>query len=236
MQKFRKIINLGKVDYNNTGRRINAAHIEVEWRLEVKNNTRLYWEFSVCGAVWNASHTDWVSGGQNLDSLAEFPAIKNNAEFREAYDLWQNYHLNGLTAGSPAQEKAKADFVCDREKVTWYWYDREDITENTDDYGRHITDDETEAKAAKAAGHYVKEERGDYNDQLAIFLARRGLYTDHSFIYDGVPYKYGAAWLVTEVPEHDKARIRALLGITKEDEDRAEAEARRELATKQGAA
>ena len=55
-------------------------------------------------------------------------------------------------------------------------------------------------------------------------------------MYEGKPYKYGAAWLTTEIPEPDKARIRALLGITKADEENAEAEARRELETTRGAA
>ena len=99
-----------------------------------------------------------------------------------------------------------------------------------------MTDDETEAKAAQAAGQCVKAEKGDYNDQFAVFLARRGLYTDKGYIYEGKPYKYGAAWLTTEIPECDKARIRALLGITKTDEENAEAEARRELETTKGAA
>ena len=236
---FRKFFTFAKVDYNHTGRRINAADLEVEYRLEVKYQNgvpSLYWEYSACGRVWNNRHSDIISGGQNLESMAKFSAIRNDKNFSEAFSLWKMYHLNGMTAGSPAQEAAKGDFKVDREKITWYWYDNTDITDNTDKFGRHMTDDETEAKAATAAGQYVKAEKGDYNDQLAVFLARRGLYTDKGYMYEGKPYKYGAAWLTTEIPESDKARIRALLGITKADEENAEAEARRELETTKGAA
>ena len=236
---FRTIFTFNKVDYNHIGRRINAASLEVEYRLAVKYHNgepSLYWEYSACGSVWNHIHTDIISGGQNLESMAKFAAIRNDKNFSEAFRLWKMYHLNGMTAGSPAQEAAKEDFKVDREKVTWYWYDETDITDNTDNYGRHMTDNETEAKAAQAAGHYVKAVKGDYNDQLAVFLTRRGLYTDKGYIYEGKPYKYAHAWLTTEIPESDKARIRALLGITKADEENAEAEARRELETTKGAA
>lgn len=232
MKEFKVNINLPKIDGYHNGRKSCAAQVEAEWRLEAKyegGKPSLYWEFSACGALWNNLHTHWMSGGQNLDDLNEYAAVRAVAEFREVYDLWKKYHLNGLTAGSPAQEAAKNEFKVNREGITWYWYDNADITENTDHFGRHMTDDEATAKAAEAAGHYVKTEKGDYNDQLAVFLARRGLYTDRGYIYEGKPYHYGSAWLVTEIPETDKERIRALMGITRAEEERAEAEATAEL-------
>lgn len=238
-KNFKKVFTFDKVDYYHIGRRINAASLEVEYRLKVKYQNgvpSLYWEYSACGAIWNYTHTDIISGGQNLESMAEFDAIRNDKNFSEVFSLWKAYHLNGMTAGSPAQEAAKKEFKINRDGITWYWYDNTDITDNTDRFGRHMTDDESTAKAAEAAGHYVKAEKGDYNDQLAIFLARRGLYTDKGYIYEGKPYKYAHAWLTTEIPESDKARIRALLGISKKDEENAEAEARRELETKKGVA
>lgn len=229
MKTFKTKIDCGKIDWNKTGRKINAAEVEVEYRLEVKyidGKPTLYWEFSAMGAIWNNLHTDWISGGQCLDKMARYFRAP---QFREVYDLWKKYHLNGMTAGSPAQEAAKKDFKVDPDVFTWSWYDKTDMNENTDSFGHHVTDDESTAKAAEAAGHYVERNCGDYHDQLAIFLARRGLYSDHSFIYEGKPYKYGHAWLVTEIPEADKERIRALVGITKADEEAAEAEAQKKL-------
>lgn len=236
---FKRTFNLGKIDFRNRGRSSNAASVDIEYRLNVKyrdGKAVPYWEYSASGSVWNSRHTDIISGGQNLDTMAKFRAIRNDRNFGDIYALWKMYHLNGMTAGSPAQESAKENFKVDRSKVTWYWYDSADITENTDEYGRHTTDNEDEAKAAKLAGNYIHSSRGDYSDQLAVFLARRGLYTDKGYIYEGKPYKYGHAWLVTDIPESDKETIRALLGITKEDEEKAEAEARRELETTEGAA
>ena len=196
---FRKVFTFDKVDYNHIGRRINAASIEVEYRLKVKYHNgepSLYWEYSACCAIWNHIHTDHISGGQNLESMAKFAAIRNDKNFSEAFSLWKAYHLNGMTAGSPAQESAIKEY---------------------------------KAENAKQGKRY------DYTEACE-FLKARGLLDDEGYIYDGKPYRYGSAWLVTEIPEADKARIRALLGITKADEENAEAEARRELDTTMGAA
>lgn len=230
MKTYKTTIDCGKIDWNGTGRKVNPATVTVEYRLEAKHiggKIAPYWEFSACGDIWNARHTELIAGGQILGDLAKVCTLP---KFREVYALWQKHHLNGMTAGSPAQEAAKKDFKVDPDVITWHWYDPEDKNENTDRFGRHVTDDEATAKAAEAAGHYVKRECGDYHDQLDVFLASRGLYTDHSFIYEGKPYKYGDAWLVTEIPEADKKRIRALFGITKADEEAAEAAARGEAA------
>ena len=230
MKTYKITIDCGKIDWNGTGRKVNPATVTVEYRLEAKyigGKIAPYWEFSACGDIWNARHTEMIAGGQVLDDLAKVCTLP---KFREVYALWQKHHLNGMTAGSPAQEAAKKDFKVDPDVITWHWYDPEDKNENTDRFGRHVTDDEATAKAAEAAGHFVKRECGNYHDQLDVFLASRGLYTDHSFIYDGKPYKYGDAWLVTEIPEADKKRIRALFGITKADEEAAEAAAKGEAA------
>ena len=221
---FRKSFDFGKINYNGTGRRY-AVNVNIEYRLEERDG-RLFWEFSACGSIGQRC------GGQCLDTIAEFV---HNATFRAIHGLWKRNHLNGMTAGSPAQEAAKADFKRDPAKATWYWYDSSDITENTDNYGRHVTDDEATAKAAKTAGHYPTKNTGDYHDQLAIYLAKRGLYTDSGYIYKGRPYKYGEAWLVTEISAEDKTAIRALLGITAEDEANAEAAARGEIADENAA-
>lgn len=221
---FRKSFDFGKINYNGTGRRYSAK-VNIEYRLEERDG-RLFWEFSACGSIGQRC------GGQCLDTIAEFV---HNATFRAIHGLWKRNHLNGMTAGSPAQEAAKADFKRDPAKATWYWYDSSDITENTDNYGRHVTDDEATAKAAKTAGHYPTKNTGDYHDQLAIYLAKRGLYTDCGCIYKGRPYKYGEAWLVTGISAEDKTAIRALLGITAEDEAKAEVAARGEVADESAA-
>ncbi|MBI3622465.1 hypothetical protein HY212_00090 [Candidatus Pacearchaeota archaeon] len=89
-----KLIDLGKIDYNGTGRKINKVEIEVKL-----NDGRL----SICGSIWNNPHTDLISGGQNIDEIADlFP---NNERVQRIKAVWERYHLNDLEAGSPKQEE-----------------------------------------------------------------------------------------------------------------------------------
>lgn len=68
--------------------------VEIEWELE---NGR----FSMTGAIWNHSHTDWESGGQNLEEIAEmFP---ENAKVQRMVEIWRRWHLNDMRAGCEHQ-------------------------------------------------------------------------------------------------------------------------------------
>lgn len=87
-----KTFNFGKIDYNNVGRKINLATIEV--RFDGKR-------FSACGNVWNSKQTDCISCGQNLDDLYSY--LNNNGLFLKIYSLWKQYHLNDLMPGTPKQ-------------------------------------------------------------------------------------------------------------------------------------
>lgn len=89
----------GKFDYMKSGRKLNSFEVTVELSGKKGNET-----FSACGKIYNATHTDIWSGGQNLDTMAEF--LKGNPVFDEIYDLWKKYHMNDLHAGSYRQEKA----------------------------------------------------------------------------------------------------------------------------------
>ena len=90
---MRKIISFGKIDFNNTGKKINEVEIEVNY-----SNDRL----SICGSVWNSKKTDIIAGGQCLDSIK--PYFKHNKEFNYLFTIWKEYHLNDMKAGSPLQE------------------------------------------------------------------------------------------------------------------------------------
>lgn len=192
LKKYTAKIDLGKVDGYNNGRKSCAAEVRVDYRLEVKtgnNETRLYWEFSAMGDIWKNLHTDIICGGQCLDHMSGYASIRNNATFREVYALWKRWHLNGMKAGSPAQEEALKEYRANLQRV---------------------------------GGRY------DYT-AACEFLQSKGLLEDKGYMYNGKPYKYGTAWLVEELPEDVKERIRSLVGITKEEEERAEVEARKEL-------
>jgi hypothetical protein len=94
---MKKVINFGKVDYNNIGKPINRVTVEVKF-----NDGKL----SICANIWNGSNTDIVCGGQCIDTLQEFDSIKNNELFTSIYRLWKLYHLNDMHAGTIEQENA----------------------------------------------------------------------------------------------------------------------------------
>lgn len=117
---MRTIFKFGKVAYYGT-RRENAVEVEVELRRRggdptftidrktgertpTGDTTPAYVELSICGTIWNRIHTDIITGGQCLDTIARY--IKNNPVFTELYDYWKRYHLNGMHAGTPEQEAA----------------------------------------------------------------------------------------------------------------------------------
>ncbi len=84
---MRREISFGKIAYYST-RRIN----EITINIELKNDC-----ISLSGNIWNGSHTDCYSCGQNLDEIYEFKnQLKNKELFEELYFYWKKYHLKKL--------------------------------------------------------------------------------------------------------------------------------------------
>lgn len=92
---MKKIFNFGKIDFYGTGRRINLVEVEVE--LSDKG------VFTASGRIWNSKKTDYVCGGQCLDTIAKY--VKHPT-FKKIYRLWEQYHLNDMHTGTEAQEEA----------------------------------------------------------------------------------------------------------------------------------
>lgn len=111
----KKTFNFGKIDYMDRGRKDCAVEVTVELRecggepvLDRNGNhtgkyCNSYIEFSASGRIWNHTHTDIYSGGQNLDEIAKYVKM---TLFCEIYEFWKKYHLNGMNAGTPEQEAA----------------------------------------------------------------------------------------------------------------------------------
>ncbi len=154
---MRKTIELGKIDYNNVGRRNHLATIEFSF-----DGSR----FSASANIWNTRNTDIVCGGQCLEEVcAYFP---NNDHAQRLLAIWREWHLNDVKAGSPAQEAfLKAN------PVTY----------------------------AHPVSHY---------DAACAALEAAGLLVDENCIHNGKPYRYGSAWLKTEVPADVVAEIESL--------------------------
>ena len=111
----KKTFNFGKIDYMDRGHKNCAVDVIAELREcggepvldrngdPTGEHCNKYIEFAASGRIWNPRYTDIYSCGQNLDEIAKH--IKNPI-FREIYDFWKKYHLNGMNAGTPEQEAA----------------------------------------------------------------------------------------------------------------------------------
>lgn len=94
---MRKIVNCGKIDWNNSGRKINSVELELE--LSEQNG---HWCFSCCCSVWNSRKSDILAGGQCLDEVFKYDELR---PYVEIYELWKKHHRNDMHAGSPKQEE-----------------------------------------------------------------------------------------------------------------------------------
>lgn len=121
---MKKTINFGKIDYTGKGRKAYPVTVDVElrnqggekiFRIDPKTKERIYTgettpeyvELSICGYIWNTRKTDICRCGQCLDTIAEYRNQLNDPElFDVLYKYWKLYHLNGMHAGTPEQEKA----------------------------------------------------------------------------------------------------------------------------------
>lgn len=121
---MKKVFNFGKIDYTGTGRKAYPVSVSVELRKRggdktftvnsktkereyTGNTTPEYVELSICGTIWNTKKTDIVYGGQCLDTINEYRnQLADKDVFDELYKFWKLYHLNGMHAGTPEQEKA----------------------------------------------------------------------------------------------------------------------------------
>ena len=92
---YHKEIELGKFDYFQHGRKDCPVTVEITLRQTDKGV-----ELSMCGNVWNAIRTDIYSGGQNGEEIA---SLVKTAKVRRMCEVWRQYHLNGMNAGTPAQ-------------------------------------------------------------------------------------------------------------------------------------
>ena len=102
MIKMERKIDIQKVDGYGDGKK--NCMVDVELDLDNDN-------FSACANVWNHRHSDVIYCGQCFDDLLiGFPELNQNEVFMEVYDLWKNYHLNNMHAGTPEQEKAIASW------------------------------------------------------------------------------------------------------------------------------
>ena len=109
---MKKVLDFGKIDYNNSGRKNCKVTIEVELREKEKGLS-----LAISGNIWNPRGTDCYSCGQNIDEIAElFPYNKKVQRIKE---IWEQYHLNDLTPGTPKQEAFVKQWRKENNVVGW---------------------------------------------------------------------------------------------------------------------
>lgn len=101
---YRGKLNLGKIDWNKTGKKINKVVIEYELEEKTDRETgEAYLQFTASGEVWNSKGTDIIEGGQMLDRIAKrFPT---NPRVQELTKIWRRWHLNGMKAACEHQRE-----------------------------------------------------------------------------------------------------------------------------------
>ena len=71
---MKKVFDFGKIDFYGKGRKCNAVTVEMEYREDGDKK-----RFSVSAMVWNAFHSDIITGGGN--ALTVSPRISTTAVF-----------------------------------------------------------------------------------------------------------------------------------------------------------
>ena len=106
---MKNVLRLGKVDYDHTGHKVNA--VDIEWELTPDGR------FSASGAIWDGRHYDNIAGGQILEEIARlFP---RDERVQRIIRVWRVWHLNDLTAGTPRQEAAIAQWKAEGNKYDY---------------------------------------------------------------------------------------------------------------------
>lgn len=172
-----RTIKIGKINFYDNEKRTNHD-VEIILRLSLSNDNC----FSAVANVWNFPHSDILMGGQCFDTiLNDFPEVKKNPIFMEVYDLWKNYHLNDLRAGTKAQEDLLKEAVKNGELNT---------------YG---------ANNYKETCAYLESKDMLYDKNYLVSKKQK----DGSIIK--APYQYGTGLLKEEIPEEDLLRIKSLI-------------------------
>lgn len=176
---MKRTIDLGKVDYNQSGRKINKCTLDVEI-------TKAF-VFKASGGIWNSKGTDFISAGQNVDEIAElFP---NNEMVQRIHKLWKEYHLNDMNAGTIEQDQVLREYELKK------WDTDFDLK-----YKQMKSEGNIREVCDKAANEYAMDKRRGYRE----FQNSKDVLNDNgkleSIGADGEMHSYGSIWHKHELP------------------------------------
>jgi hypothetical protein len=92
-------IELGKVDVYGNGKK--SCRLTIDIKLSGRKFGKV---LTISASIGNHMSTDIIQGGQMYDTLQElFP---NNKRIQRLVEIWKEYHLNDMNAGTPKQTEA----------------------------------------------------------------------------------------------------------------------------------
>lgn len=134
---MKTVLKFGKIAYEGK-KKTNLVEVSIELRNKEKVNE---WEtfkeltnvpeLSICGQVWDSEHYDHLCGGQCLDTLKEL--LPNNKKLGRIVEIWDEYHLNDMNAGS----KRQTEFL-NNLKATGWKYDYTDACNKLKEAGLYM--------------------------------------------------------------------------------------------------
>jgi hypothetical protein len=143
---MKRTINYGKHAAGSSNRKVNEVTLTVSvepskyYDPKTKKDFTKGEHFSVCGDVWNASHTDIIRGGQCVDHIVKHYAKDENS--RNIRALWEVFHCQQMDAIPERFRAAIVNFVngnndsvqLDRKRCAAYLLK---VTEKVTDYGTY---------------------------------------------------------------------------------------------------
>ena len=95
---MKRTFDLGKIDWFNTGKKINLVEITMEL-IDTYQGPVL----TINPTVWNQTKTQMVKGVVDMYNLEQH--FTNESLFEGIFELWFKYHMNNAHNGTIKQEK-----------------------------------------------------------------------------------------------------------------------------------
>lgn len=222
---MKKIIELGRINFNNTNY-TNRATLEIELKETEKGE-----EFTASGTIWKTWGNDIIMGGQCLEEMKEF--FTENETFQKVYKFWKLYHLNGMRPECEHQhhfkwhEIAKEKIFFNIYELKYEFLEQKNLLENKilkkARNGETITTTKEEQillnlKYEIRTDEEIKEELNPFYLLTKTEEKLKGWTTYEKESKNGIlckpcpvcGYKYGTSWEFFKIPEKDLKEIKKL--------------------------
>lgn len=224
---------IGMVDYSETGVNNNLVTIE----MELKRNDKKELCFSASGNIWNRSHTDIMSGGQNLDEIGKF--FPRNKRVQRIVKLWKAWHLNDMQAGC---EHQRANWDTDNKLTietytlkTDIWIKQRDLKDKLMEelkVKKAVAITDSQCALLSAENIDIKIEKGEKAPskkyyELKDTEEKDAHWASYPEFKNGLlskpcevcGYKYGTEWKTAQIPTEAVKEINSIINSINKDEE-----------------